>query len=132
MTGVVHKGGFAEMETGIGLAHEHGVAVGFREERNGLESAPMLSVVFRHCVDQANRRFASIDDGDALERDGLTLLRHCLPQLCCRIAVERSRQPHGPVSVHAHQTRPGLVHYNRIEGPIVVWLDDGAELALGG
>ena len=54
----------------IGLADEHGAALGVGMQRNGFDAAVVLGVQFAHGPDQAHRGLTSVDHGNSTgERD---------------------------------------------------------------
>jgi hypothetical protein len=59
----------------VGLPDEHGVPLRVGVQRDRAGSGPIGVAEGAHGVDQPHRRFASVDDGDALEHAGL-LVRH--------------------------------------------------------
>ena len=54
----------------IGLPHEERVTFGFREERDRVDLPALFLVELAHSADEPQRRFAPVDDGDALDPAG--------------------------------------------------------------
>ncbi len=64
---VVEIGSRTEIERLVGLTDEHRLPIRFGVERDRAEFGSVLVVVLPDRIDQAHGRFASVDDGDAVE-----------------------------------------------------------------